>query len=97
MGEWTKASQKKKKKKGYVPPDWVKDIEKTADEMSTSDFFQKVVESLTSKLSKFGKDQINMVILGLGQPSGLGFEIWMSVNTEGLDRRKKEPSISFKK
>ena len=83
MGEWTKASQKKKKKKGYVPPDWVKDIEKTADEMSTSDFFQKVVESLTSKLSKFGKDQINMVILGLGQPSGLGFEIWMSVNTEG--------------
>lgn len=75
MGEWTKASQKKKRNKGYVPPDWVKDVEKTADEMSTSDFFQKVIESLTSKLSNFAKDQISMVILGLGQPSVSGHNI----------------------
>ena len=72
MGEWTKASQKKKRKKGYVPPDWIKDVEKTADEMSTSDFLQKVVESLTSKLTKFSKDNLTMVILGLGQPTVRG-------------------------
>ena len=75
MGEWTKASQKKKRNKGYVPPDWVKDVEKTADEMSTSDFFQKVIESLTSKLANFAKDQITMVILGLGQPSVTGTNV----------------------
>lgn len=61
MSDWSTQKSKKKKNK-YTPPDWSKSVQSTVDSMSTSDFFQQVLEVLDSKI-----DNCKMVILGLGQ------------------------------
>ena len=61
MSDWSTQKSKKKKNK-YTPPDWSKAVQLTVDSMSTSDFFQQVLEVLDSRI-----EHCQMVILGLGQ------------------------------